>query len=343
LALASPHADNQTINQREFRLMKRLALLAAAFLVAGTTAAAAADYPNKTITVIVPHAAGGPTDTVARLVSESMTRTLGQQVIVENQAGAGGTIGTARVTRAEADGYTLLVNHVATAATASLYRKLSFDPATALAGVGLISDGPMTVVAKPDLKPDTIGELLDYIRANKDNVTYAHAGLGTASHLCGMLLQNALKVQMTTVPYKGTGPAMTDLLGGQVEVMCDQVTNTVGHIRSGRIKSYAVTTRNRLSVLPDLPTLDESGLKDFEVTIWHGLFAPKGTPRDVVDKLATALQAALKDPKVIERFAQLGTEPVSLERATPVALDQHLQAEIAKWKLIIQTAGVYAD
>ena len=201
----------------------------------------------------------------------------------------------------------------------------------------------MTVVGKPDLKPSTIGELLDYIRTNKDHVTYAHAGVGSASHLCGMLLQDAIDVQMTTVPYKGTGPAMTDLLGGQVEVMCDQTTNTVGHIKSGKIKSYAVTTRNRLAVLPDLPTLDEAGLKDFEVTIWHGLFAPKGTPKDVVDKLAAALQTALKDPRVIERFAQLGTEPVSPERATPAVLDQHLQAEIAKWKPVIQAAGVYAD
>jgi tripartite-type tricarboxylate transporter receptor subunit TctC len=167
--------------------------------------------------------------------------------------------------------------------------------------------------------------------------------VGSASHLCGMLLQDAIDVQMTTVPYKGTGPAMTDLLGGQVEVMCDQTTNTVGHIKSGKIKSYAVTTKNHLSVLPDLPTLDESGLKGFEVTIWHGLFAPKGTPKDVVDKLAAALQTALKDPRVIERFAQLGTEPVSPERATPAVLDQHLRDEIAKWKPVIQAAGVYAD
>jgi tripartite-type tricarboxylate transporter receptor subunit TctC len=293
--------------------------------------------------VMVPHAAGGPTDTVARLVSESMTRTLGQQLIVENQGGAGGTLGTGRASRADPDGYTLLLHHVALASSASLYRKLPFDPATSFVGVGLITDVPMTIVGKADLKPDTIGELLDYIRTNKDQVTYAHAGVGSASHLCGMLFQDALDVQMTTVPYKGTGPAMTDLLGGQVEVMCDQTTNTVGHIKSGKIKSYAVTTRNRLAVLPDLPTLDESGLKDFEVTIWHGLFAPKGTPKDVVDKLAAALQTALKDPRVVERFAQLGIEPVSPERATPAVLDQHLQAEIAKWKPVIQAAGVYAD
>lgn len=323
--------------------MHRLALAAAVFLVAGTTAGAAADYPSKTITVMVPHAAGGPTDTVARLVTESMTRTLGQQLVVENQGGAGGTLGTGRASRADPDGYTLLLHHVALASSASLYRKLPFDPATSFVGVGLITDVPMTIVGKADLKPDNIGELLDYIRANKDQVTYAHAGVGSASHLCGMLFQDAIDVQMTTVSYKGTGPAMTDLLGGQVEVMCDQTTNTVGHIKSGKIKSYAATTKSRLAVLPDLPTLDESGLKGFEVTIWHGLFAPKGTPGDIVDKLAAALQTALKDPRVVERFAQLGIEPVSPERATPAVLDQHLQSEIAKWKPVIQEAGIYAD
>ena len=308
----------------------------------GTHADAQAAYPSRPIKLVVPFSAGGVNDIVGRQWAEKMKSSLGS-VYVENQGGAGGTLGTARASRADPDGYTLLLHHVALASSASLYRKLPFDPATSFVGVGLITDVPMTIVGKADLKPDTIGELLDYIRTNKDQVTYAHAGVGSASHLCGMLFQDALDVQMTTVPYKGTGPAMTDLLGGQVEMMCDQTTNTVGHIKSGKIKSYAVTTKNRLAVLPDLPTLDESGLKDFEVTIWHGLFAPKGTPGDVVDKLAAALQTALKDPRVIERFAQLGIEPVTPERATPAVLDQHLQAEIAKWKPVIQAAGVYAD
>jgi tripartite-type tricarboxylate transporter receptor subunit TctC len=317
--------------------------LLAALLVAGGAAQAATDYPTRAVTVLVPHAAGGPTDTVSRLVAEGMTKSLGQPVIVENAGGAGSTVGTGRAARAEPDGYTLLINHVAQATSSALYRKLAYDPDGAFDGIGLITDVPMTLVAKADFAPNTVGELLDHIRREKENVTYAHAGVGSASHLCGMLLQDALDVKVTTVPYKGTGPAMTDLLGGQVEMMCDQTTNTVGHIKSGKIKPYAVTTKTRLAVLPDLPTLDEAGLKDFEVTIWHGLFAPKGTPRDVVDKLATALQSALKDPKVTERFAQLGTEPVSLERATPAVLDQHLQAEIAKWKPVIQAAGVFAD
>jgi tripartite-type tricarboxylate transporter receptor subunit TctC len=241
--------------------MRRLTPFLISLLVAGGTANAASDYPNRAVTVIVPHAAGGPTDTVSRLVAESMTRTLGQPVIVENAGGAGSTVGTGRAARAEPDGYTLLINHVAQATSAALYRKLAYDPDGAFDGIGLITDVPMTLVAKADFAPNTIGELLDYIRKEKDNVTYAHAGVGSASHLCGMLLMDSLDVAMTTVSYKGTGPAMTDLLGGQVDMMCDQTTNTIPQINSGKVKGYAVTTEQRLSVLPNLPTLDEAGLK----------------------------------------------------------------------------------
>ena len=323
--------------------MPRLATALVALLVAAGTAQAATDYPTRAITIIVPHAAGGPTDTVSRLVAELMTQTLGQPLIVENVGGAGSTVGTGRAARAEPDGYTLLINHVAQATSATLYRKLAYEPDGAFDGIGLITDVPMTLVARADFAPNTIGELLDYIRTNKDMVTYAHAGVGSASHLCGMLLMEALDAPMTTVAYKGTGPAMTDLLGGQVDMMCDQTTNTVPQIEAGKIKGYAVTTPERLPVLPDLPTLDEAGLKGFEMTVWHGMYAPAGTPREIVDKLSAALQVALKDPKVIERFAQLGTAPVAVEEATPTAMDQHLAAEIERWKPIIQAAGVYAD
>ena len=323
--------------------MFRFTPVLVSLLVAASATEAAADYPDRPITIIVPHAAGGPTDTVSRLVAESMTRTLGQTLVVENVGGAGSTVGTARAARAEPDGYTLLINHVAQATSATLYRKLAYDPDGAFDGVGLITDVPMTLVARGDFPPSTVGELLDYIRTNKENVTYAHAGVGSASHLCGMLLMDALDVSMTTVPYKGTGPAMTDLLGGQVDMMCDQTTNTVPQIESGKIKGYAVTTSERLPVLPDLPTLDEAGLKGFEMTVWHGMYAPAGTPKEIIEKLSAALQVALKDPKVIERFAQLGTAPVAAEQATPAALDQHLAAEIARWQPIIQAAGVYAD
>jgi tripartite-type tricarboxylate transporter receptor subunit TctC len=322
--------------------MRQAAVIAATIILAAGTASAQ-DYPSRTITMIVPFAAGGPTDTVARLLAEPMTVVLGQQVIVENVGGAGGTLGAGRVAKADPDGYTILLHHIGQATSASLYRKLAYDPATAFEPVGLVTDVPMTLVGKADFEPASVAELLEYIKTKKDEVTYAHAGLGSASQLCGMLLMDALDTPMTTVPYKGTGPAMTDLLGGQVDMMCDQTTNTTSQIKSGKIKAYAVTTKKRVPSLPDLPTLDESGVPGFEVAIWHAIYAPKGTPKEAIDKLAGALQTALKDPKVIERFADLGTEPVAQDRATPAALGAYLQSELAKWKPVIEAAGVYAD
>ena len=323
--------------------MSKLTLLAATLTLLAGSAVAQTDYPSRPITMIVPFAAGGPTDTVARLIAEPMTRTLGQQVVVENVAGAGGTRAAGREAKADPDGYTLLVHHIGLASSVGLYRKLPYDPATAFAPIGRITDVPMTVVGKANLQPGSIGELLDYIRANGEGVIFAHGGVGAVSHLCGLLLMDALGTKMTAVGYKGSGPAMTDLLGGQVDMTCDQTTNTVSHIQAGKIRAYAVASKERLSSLPDLPTLDESGLNGFEVTAWHALYAPKGTPQEVVDELATALQAALKDSKVIERFADLSTEPVPQEQATPAALEQHLQAEIAKWKPVIAKAGEYAE
>ncbi len=323
--------------------MRKLTIAAAAFVLLAGGAAAQADYPSRPITMIVPFAAGGPTDTVARLVAEPMTKMLGQQVIVENVGGAGGTLGAGRVAKADPDGYTLLLHHIGQATSASLYRKLAYDPATAFAPIGLVTDVPMTVVGKSDLAPANVGELIAYIKKNQDQVTLANAGIGSASHLCGMLLMSALEAPMTTVPYKGTGPAMTDLLGGQVDLMCDQTTNTSGQIRNGKIKAYAVTTTAPVKSLPELPTLASAGVPGFEVGVWHGLYAPAGTPPEVVAELAQALQSALKDPKVVERFADLGTEPVAQDRATPEALQGYLQAEIGKWRPIIEAAGVYAD
>ena len=320
------------------------ATMLAGFLGFGSHDGVAQDaYPPHPVTILVPAAAGGPSDAVARLVAEPMTQALGQQVLVENVGGAGGTLGARRVAQAEPDGYTLMLYHIGVATSASLYRNLTYDPRTAFAPIGLVTEVPMVVVARPDFAPGDIAELLSYVKENKDQVTYAHAGVGAASPLCGMLLMQALDAQLTTVPYRGTGPAMTDLMGGQVDMMCDQTTNTVSPIKSGAIKPYAVTTTTRVAALPDLPTLDEAGLKGFEVTAWHGLWAPSGTPEDVIDKLASALQSALKDPKVIERFAELGTEPVAQELATPAALKERLDSEIDKWKPIIEAAGVFAD
>jgi tripartite-type tricarboxylate transporter receptor subunit TctC len=322
-------------------MVKKLVAGCAAFAFA--LAASAQDYPTRTITVVVPFAAGGPTDTVTRLIAQSMTKTLGHTVIVENTAGAGGTIGVEKVARAKPDGYTLLLMHIGISTAPSLYRNLRYDPTKDLDPIGLVTNVPMTVIANKDFPPKDMKELISYVKANKDKVTYANAGVGAASHLCGMLLMTAIGTDVTTVPYKGTGPAMTDLIGGQVNFMCDQTTNTTPQIKGGTVKAYAVTTKQRLKSLPDVPTAEESGLKGFEVTVWHGMWAPHGTPKPAMDKLVASLQAALKDPAIIQKFAELGTEPVPQNQATPAALDANLKAEIAKWGPIIKKAGVYAD
>jgi tripartite-type tricarboxylate transporter receptor subunit TctC len=280
---------------------------------------------------------------VTRLVAQSMTKTLKQTVIVENVAGAGGTIGTNKVAKAKPDGYTLLLFHIGISTAPALYRNLPFNPLTDFEYLGLVTDVPMTIIARKDFPAKDIKELIAYVKANKDKVTYANAGLGAASHLCGMLFMTAIQTDLTTVPYKGTGPAMTDLIGGQVDFMCDQTTNTTPQIKGGKVKGYAVTTPARVKSLPDMPTLQESGLKDFHVGVWHGMYAPKGTPKPIVDKLNAALRAALKDPSVISKFAELGTEPMPDNLATPEAHAKHVKAEIEKWGPIIKKAGVYAD
>ena len=322
-------------------MASRMALFIAASLY--MAAATGQDFPSRTITVVVPFTAGGPTDTVARLISQSMTKALGQTVIVENVAGAGGTIGVEKVAKAKPDGYTLLLMHIGISTSPTLYRNLRYDPQKELDPVGLVTDVPMTIVAKKDFPPNDMRALVAYVKANKDKVTYANAGVGAASHLCGMLFMSAIATEVTTVPYKGTGPAMTDLIGGQVDFMCDQTTNTTPQIKGGKVKGYAVTSTARLKSLPDLPTVDEAGVKGFEVAVWHGIWAPHGTPKAAMDKLVAALKSALTDPNVVAKFAELGTEPVAQSRATPEALRLHLKAEIEKWGPIIRKAGIYAD
>jgi tripartite-type tricarboxylate transporter receptor subunit TctC len=295
------------------------------------------------ITIIVPFSAGGPTDTVARLLAQAMSTTLKAQIIVENVGGAGGTLGAARAAKETPDGYTLFLHHIGHSTAPSLYKKLPYDALNDFAPIGLINEVPMTLVAKKDFPAKDLKELITYVKANKDKVNYANAGLGAASHLCGMLFMTAIQTDFTTIPYKGTGPAMNDLLGGQVDFMCDQTTNTTSQIKGGKIKVYGVTTKKRVASLPDVPTMHEAGLPNFEVSVWHGLYAPKGTPKDIVDKLSKAMQEALSDKTLIARFAELGTEPVTKDRATPAALHAHLKAEIEKWRPIIKQAGVYAD
>ena len=304
---------------------------------------AAEPYPSKVVTIVVPFTAGGPTDTVARLLSLAMGTSLNTQIIVENVDGAGGTIGAWRVAKAPPDGYTLFLHHIGHSTAPSLYRKLPYNSISDFEPIGLINEVPMTLVARKDFPAEDLKGLIAYVKANKEKINLANAGLGAASHLCGMLFMTAIQTELTTIPYKGTGPAMNDLLGGQVDVLCDQTTNTTSQIKGGKIKVYGVTTKKRVPSLPDVPTLSEAGLPNFEVSVWHALYAPKGTPKAVIDSLTKALQYALKDATVKQRFAQLGTEPVAENRATPEALRAHLKAEIDKWAPIIKKAGIYAD
>ncbi len=315
----------------------------AALALLQATTALAQTYPDRQVTIVVPFAAGGPTDTVARLVAEVMSADLGQQVLVENVGGAGGTLGAAQVAEAEADGYTLLLHHIGMATSATLYRQLPYDPATAFAPIGLITEVPMTIVARADFEPTDFAGLIAYVKENADTITMANAGIGAASHLCGMLFMQAIEAPLVTVPYRGTGPAMTELVGGQIDIMCDQTTNTTSQIQGGTIKAYAVTTPERLAIFPDLPTVAEGGIPSAEVSVWHGLYAPAGTPEEAITRLSASLQVALADPGVIESLAGLGTAPVPADQATPAALQAKLTAEIDRWRPVIEAAGVYAD
>jgi tripartite-type tricarboxylate transporter receptor subunit TctC len=324
--------------------MKRQSLVfACAALAAFAGSAAAQNYPARNVNMLVPFAAGGPTDTVARVVAQAMGKPLGTTVIVENKPSAGGILAPEQVKNAKPDGYTILIHHIGMATIPTLYRQLRFNPLTDFEYLGLINEVPMTIVAKPGMAAKDLKEFLAYIKANKDKVTYANAGVGAASHLCGMLFMNAIQTDFLTVPYKGTGPAMNDLLGGQVDFMCDQTTSTSSQIKGGKIKVYGVTSAQRVASLPDIPTLQEQGLKGADVGIWHGLYAPKGTPQPVLDKLVSAMQAALKEPEVRQRFTDLGAVTYGPEKQTPAALQAHLKAEIEKWAPLIKKAGQYAD
>ena len=327
-------------------LPRSLPLAVACAIALATAAAQAADFPDgKPVTFVVPFAAGGPTDKVARDLAEAMQKALGTTIVVDNTAGAGSTIGNAKVARARNDGYTLLVTHVGMATTPVLYRKLSYNYETDFEYLGMINDVPMTLIGKPQLEANNFKELQAWIAKNSGKVNLGNAGIGSASHLCGLLFQSALKAEMTTVPYKGTAPAIADLMGGQIDLLCDQTTNTTSQIEAKKVKAYGVTTLKRLTTpaLKDLPTLDESGLKGFQVTIWHGLYAPKGTPAPVLKKLNDALKAALKDPDFIKREEALGAVVVNDKRVEPAEHKKFVQSEVARFGPVIKAAGVYAD
>lgn len=316
-------------------------VLVAAVAMAGN--AVAQDYPTKPVVVVIPFAAGGPTDTLGRYLGQIMTKSLKQQVIIDNTVGAGGTIAVGKVAKAKPDGYMVLLHHIGMSTAPALYRKLPFNPLTDFEYIGQVADVPMTVIARKDLPPNDFKEFIPYIKQNKAKLNYGNAGLGAASHLCGLLLMSSLETDVTTIPFNGTGPAIQALLGGQIDFMCDQTTNTTGQIMSGGVKVYGVTSPRRVASLSQVPTLQEQGLKNFEVVVWHGLYAPKGTPKPVLDRLNAALKAAIADPGFKEGLAKLGSTPVTADKATPESLQKHLQAEINKWGPIIKKAGIYAD
>jgi tripartite-type tricarboxylate transporter receptor subunit TctC len=306
-------------------------------------AAGAQDYPAKPVVIIVPAAAGGPTDTLTRVLAASMAEHLKQQMLIENMGGAGGTIAINKAAKAKPDGYTLLLYHIGMATSPALYRKLPYDTLNDFDHIGQVADVPMMLIAKKATPAATFAEFLAYAKANKDKLTYANAGVGSASFLCGLLFMNAIQTDFTMVPYKGTGPAMNDLVGGQVDFMCDQTTNTLPQIKSGNVKAYGVTTTARLASVPDMPTLDEQGLKGFDLVVWNGLYAPKGIPKAVQEKLVAALQAAVQAPAFRSRMADLGAEPVPLSKATPESLSAQLRSQVEKWTPIIRKSGVHAD
>ena len=324
------------------RLIPALTTLALATAMLAALPAAAQSYPTHPVTMIVPFAAGGPTDVVARSLAEAMRKSLGQTIIVENVGGAGGTIGTARVAKSKNDGYTLLLMHVGFSTAPALYRKLSYDAAKDFQPIGLTVDVPMTMIARENFPANNFGEFLSYVKTNSTSLSLANAGIGSASHLCGLMFTSAIGKDIQAVPYKGTAPAMNDLLGKQIDFMCDQTTNTTSQINSNKVKAYAVTSRTRVPSLPAIPTMDEAGLKGFEVGIWHGLWAPAGTPKEVVAKIQGALKDGLADASFKNRMTALGAI-VLADQATPESLDRHVKAETQKWGEIIRKAGVYAD
>ncbi len=319
------------------------ATIATVGVIVAFGAQAQANWPSRPISLVIPFAAGGPTDVVGRAIAASMTKSTGKPVIVENKVGAGGTVGAGYVKNAKPDGYTFFLHHNGMATAPALYRKLTFNPLTDFEYVSQAVDVPMTIVARKDFPAKDIKELIAYVKVNKAKINLGNAGLGAVSHLCGMMFQKALDADLTTVPFSGTGPAMNALVGGQIDIMCDQTTNTVGQIKGGSVKAYAVTTAKRIKALPNLPTLAESGLKDFEVVVWHGVYAPKGTPKDIIAKFGGMIKNALKDPDVLKVLSDLGAEAVPDSKLSPEGLQTWLKTEIDKYGPVIRAAAQFAD
>lgn len=305
-------------------------------LALGMGSAMADTYPSRPVTLLVPYSAGGPSDAIARVLGQNMSVTLGQPIVIENVVGAGGTTGAGRLAKSTPDGYTLLIHHVALAASPALYANLPYDTAKAFDTVGLINYGPMILLSKKDYGASNIAELIAKVKADGEKTTIAHAGVGSNSYLCAQLIQKALGVKMTDVGYRGTGPAMNDLIGGQVDLLCEQSTTAVPQIKGNTVKAFAVTSKERMDVLKDLPTLQQAGLKDFDFIIWHGLYAPKGTPADIITKLNAALQKALNDQMIQTKFAEVGTSVFPAADRSPGAHLKLFEKEMGIWKGVIE-------
>ncbi len=316
-------------------------LVAAAALGLASIHALAQDgYPSRPITMVMPYAPGGPGDTITRVFAAAMQKHLGQTIVVDNTAGAAGSIGTTKVARAKADGYTLLMIHVSHATNLAMYKNLPYHPVDDFEPIGSATSGPMVIVARNEFPPKDLNEFVAYVKANPAKVSLAHAGVGSASHLCGLMLMNVLNVKLNEIPYKGTGPALTDLMGGQVDILCDQTSGTVPSVKGGKIKAYAAAGKARLRDLPAVPAIAEAGVQGFDINISFGLYAPKGTPKPVLEQLTAALQKSVSDPDVRARLDAMGVSAVSVEQATPAALRAHLKNEIDTLGGLLIKAGV---
>jgi tripartite-type tricarboxylate transporter receptor subunit TctC len=328
------------VERKKIREAYVRAILAFGFSVMATAAFAQGNFPSKPITLIVPFAAGGPSDTIARLVGKSMGETLGQQIVVENVAGAGGTTGAARLAKAEADGHTLLVHHLAITASASLYANLPYDPRTAFTHLGLINSGPYVITARMGFEANNAQEMMARIKSSGGKVTMAHSGIGAGSHLCATLMSQAIGAEVTQVPYRGAAQSAQDIIAGNVDLLCEQTLSALPHIQTNKAKAFAVTSLKPVAQFPGVPTLDSVGIKGFELTNWHALYAPKGVPAPVAQKLNEALRKALADKDIQKRFEELGTELYSDAEQTPMAHKAKFDAEIARWAEVVKKAGI---
>jgi tripartite-type tricarboxylate transporter receptor subunit TctC len=324
-------------------MMRRTVLAAVVALLTAGGPALADNYPSHPITIVVPFSAGGPTDSMARILAEAMRTSLGQNLVIENVTGAGGSIGVGRAARAAPDGYTISIGHLGTHVANGAIYKLGYDLETDFEPVVLLPSNPMIFVSKNSVPARSLDELLAWLKARSTPVAAGTAGAGSASHIAGLYFEKETGIKLQFVPYRGTAPALTDLVAGQIDIMIDQTSNSIAQVHAGTIRPYAITDDKRVESLPDVPTVDEAGLKGFHMTLWSGLWLPKGTPKDIVAKINAAAVNAMKDPAVRKKFLDLGLEVPAEDRLTPEVLGAFQKAEIAKWWPMIKAANVKVE